>query len=344
MLTNEALDWLQQSLAYLAVQGAPEVNSVVGDASSRAYFRVHLGKRSFIFCLSSDVDSNKRFREVSAALEQVGVMAPLVFAFDDERGYMLMSDMGDTLLSDVYEMNVHRQPKAIIHRALTDLIRLAQIPDPLLTLTGSYDGALLARDFGLFEHWCLDQFLGLELSGEQQQVLVTLASLLAKGFECQPQVWVHRDFHCRNLMLTDDDVAMIDFQDMVKGPVCYDLISIVYDAYWQLPHDQQAALISDYYQQLMQSGILGDEVGVTLFQSWVAQTAMQRLLKILGIFCRLALRDGKQQYLSDLPLVIKHVDDVIAHNLDLWPEGVVELWNETIQPALKAKLVSETSH
>ena len=134
---------------------------------------------------------------------------------------------------------------------------------------------------------------------------------------------------------------MIDFQDMVKGPVCYDLASIVFDAYWQLTHDQQMSLIKDYYQQLQQAEILSVEIDIDEFQRWVSITAMQRLLKILGIFCRLTLRDGKAQYLSDLPLVMKHVDDLVNHDLALWPEGFSAFWSHTIKPALEKKLLDE---
>lgn len=344
MLNSEEMAWLEETLAYLNVKGDAKTERIMGDASSRNYFRVYLGRRTFILCRSSDAASNERFRCVSAALEQVGVMAPLVFAYDEALGLMLLSDLGNTTLLDFYQMNASGHPYSLVHRILNDLLRLAQIPDPLLSrpdgpVVGEYNQALLDRDFGLFTEWCLTKALSLEVEGQPKNIiLASMSSLLSEGFRTQPQVWVHRDFHCRNLMLTDSDIAMIDFQDMVKGPVCYDLISLIYDAYWNIPQDQKGVFVRDYYQQLLDVELV--TCGLDEFQQWVAITAMQRLLKVVGIFCRLALRDGKQGYLSDLPLVIQHIESLHNVFLDLWPQGWVECWQEEIAPAMRLFLES----
>ena len=341
MLNPQEQQWLEESLSYLSVQGMPDVEVVVGDASARNYYRIKLGARNFILCRSKDEASNQRFRKVSAALEQVGVMAPLVFAFDDDLGLMLMSDMGRTQLIEVYQMNAHAHPYSIIHRVLNDLIRLSQIPDPLLMqedqfLVGRYDQALLARDFGLFTEWCIEKALGVTLFSQEKESLLALARQFESAFNEQPQVWVHRDFHSRNLMLTDDDVAVIDFQDMVKGPICYDLISLVFDAYWLIPMQDQKNIIDDFYRLLCSESLI--DVSREDFQRWVAATAMQRLIKILGIFCRLSLRDGKTQYLADLPMVIHHIETLHQSDAGVWPEDWLLLWKERLRPALNAFL------
>ncbi|MFC3150797.1 aminoglycoside phosphotransferase family protein [Litoribrevibacter euphylliae] len=335
--------WLEESLACLSVKGTPEVEALTGDASARQYFRVKLSGRSFILCKSLDLDSNARFRRVSSALEHVGVMAPLVFAFDDELGLMLLSDLGNTLLIDVYQMNAHSQSYSVLHRVLNDLLRLSQISDELLIdddsaggrvrgSLASYDESLLNRDFGLFTEWCIGKALGLTLSDQEQTYLQALADGFEQAFAEQPWVWVHRDFHSRNLMLTDNDIGVIDFQDMVKGPICYDLISLIYDAYWQFPQQTKQTVAVDYYKLLTSEGLIS--VSEQAFQCWVAMTAMQRLIKVLGIFCRLALRDGKTGYLGDLPMVISHINEIHQTHTDALPSGWLTLWETKLIPAL----------
>jgi aminoglycoside/choline kinase family phosphotransferase len=347
MLSLEEQQWLNDSLRFLSVTREPSmtgdsstellVEPLAGDASARHYYRVKLASRTFMFCRSHDHASNLRFRTVSLALEKAGVMAPLVFAFDDELGVMLLSDLGNTLLSDVYQMNAHAQPYSILHRVLTDLIRLARMPDADLLsnqtqVLAQYDQALLDRDFGLFQEWCLKEALGIVPTDQQQECLNDLADMFQQVFFEQPQVWVHRDFHCRNLMLTDNDIAVIDFQDMVKGPVTYDLISLVYDAYWLIPNHQKTQIIEDYYKLLTSERLI--DTSLEEFKRWSAVTAMQRLLKILGIFCRLSLRDGKVQYLSDLPMVASHIDSLHETASDVWSESWLKLWNGVVKPAL----------
>lgn len=343
MISQQEYQWLEESLACLSVKGTPEIEALTGDASARQYFRIKLASRNIILCKSLDLESNARFRRVSLALEHVGVMAPLVFAFDDSLGLMLLSDLGNTQLIDVYQMNAHSQSYAVLHRVLNDLLRLSQIPDELLMgkssdrgALASYDESLLNRDFGLFTEWCLDNALGLSLDEQETLCLQTLADCFELVFAEQPWVWVHRDFHSRNLMLTDNDIGVIDFQDMVKGPVCYDLISLVYDAYWQFPPQIKVSVILDYYKLLTSEGLVS--VSQAEFQRWVALTAMQRLIKVIGIFCRLALRDGKRAYLSDLPLVMAHIDEIHQLHRDDLPEGWLRFWDTKVSPALTAFL------
>jgi len=349
MLSQAEKQWLDESLAYLSVkavnQTEPAIEAMTGDASARQYYRIKVDARTFLFCRSLDTESNARFRLVASALEKAGVMAPLVFAFDDDLGVMLLSDLGNTLLVDVYQMNAHGQRYSIIHRVLNDLIRLAKMPDEYLMASddpavqlSTYNQALLDRDFGLFTEWCLGEALNLSPTQQEQAMLGEFAAQFQRSFTEQPQVWVHRDFHCRNLMLTDNDIGVIDFQDMVKGPVCYDLISLVYDAYWDIPADQKQAIVEDYYKLLTSEQMIS--VTLSDFLPWVAVTAMQRLIKVLGIFCRLSLRDGKMQYLADLPMVMQHLDHLHETYPEVWSEAWLFFWQSQVKPALATFLQS----
>lgn len=355
-----SLQWLKETLTQLGIDESFKAEALTGDASSRRYVRIHLHKRTFILCLSEDYFSNQRFREVSAQLQTVGIMAPLVFAYNETPGLMLLSDLGSTSLSDLYAMNSKHLPMAVIHRALNDLSRLAVMPEDAFPSLGNYDQTLLDRDFGLFTDWALSHWLELEVDVEQQQTLQNMAEVLKDAFSLQPQVWVHRDFHCRNLMVTDDDIAMIDFQDMVRGPVTYDLASIVNDAYWLMSPEQQDQLIEDYYKVLRSIAFLDDSVSLQTFKAWHAFTALQRLLKVIGIFCRLSLRDGKHTYMTDLVVVLENTTRQILHLTDILDDmdkasssdagfmilkpllvkskSFIALWEALLHPQLSQKL------
>jgi N-acetylmuramate 1-kinase len=281
-----------------------------GDAGFRRYFR-------FSDCagiLGVDAPPANEdlgaFLQVQHLLEGIGVRVPKVVVADVKAGHMLVQDFGDDLYQDVLSPD---NAGALYNRALETLARLAACENKPHWLP-DYTSKKLRQELDLFVDWFLQLLLGIELQDSEQQMLKQLFHYLIDDALMQPQVLVHRDFHCRNLLVVDDDLpAVIDFQDAVWGPVSYDFVSLARDCYvrWQSPRVDEIA--RDFAHQLGVAGIL-DERSVRRFPHWVDTMGAQRHIKVLGIFSRLYLRDGKARYLEDLPLVLRYVIEA-AHQV-----------------------------
>jgi aminoglycoside/choline kinase family phosphotransferase len=182
-----------------------------------------------------------------------------------------------------------------------------QAVEPNPRVFAAYDEQRLQVEMDLFADWFLGQLLGIELDGQERSMLRKLFTQLIESAVEQPQVVVHRDYHSRNLMLLEDGaLGVIDFQDAVVGPITYDLVSLLKDCYLRLPREQVVSRALDYKHRLDRE-LSMDAVSDDQFMRWFDLIGLQRHIKVLGIFARLALRDGKQTYLKDLPLVIRYV-------------------------------------
>jgi aminoglycoside/choline kinase family phosphotransferase len=294
----------------------PHLVSVAGDASFRRYYRLQGSEPSRIAVFAPpDKERNLEFMNIAALLRAAGVAAPEVLAHDRERGFMLLSDLGDTLL--LAELNDSSADRlyALALDTLLDIQRARiaidgwQLPD--------YSAALLRQEMDLFPQWYLRQLLGIEpTAGEQDLIESTFARLAASALE-QPQVFVHRDYHSRNLMLPPaGGLGVIDFQDAVRGPITYDLVSLLRDCYVAWPAERVRAWTSSYAERAMAAGLMAP-VEPARFQRWFDWMGLQRHIKVLGIFARLWLRDGKPGYLGDLPLVMRYTEEVSGLHAEL---------------------------
>ncbi len=278
------------------------------DASFRRYFRVWCGKTSLI---AMDAPPEKEdcepFITGTELLEGVGVHAPRIMAKSVSQGFLLLEDLGSTdYLSALDQTD---QADTLYADAIQAMIKIQQGPREELT---PYSESKLRAEMNLFPQWYLSRHLDHELTDEQQRVWDNCQRVLLDACAAQPQVIVHRDFHSRNLMVTsDNNPGVIDYQDMVTGPIAYDLASIFKDCYIQWPRERQLQWLSVYYNQLS-----GSQFSFDSLIEWYDLTGFQRHLKVLGIFCRLNYRDGKSQYLNDLPLVANYSLEVI----DLYPQ------------------------
>jgi aminoglycoside/choline kinase family phosphotransferase len=280
---------------------------VAGDASFRRYFRLaRPDAGSVVLCdAPPDREKNREFVAVASAFGAAGVRVPRVLAADPEQGFLALEDLGDRLLlPELNEDNVD----GYYGLALAMLERLALIQGADLP---AYDASLLGQEMDLFPEWFCEGLLGLELDEVSRARYRRLRSVLIDRALAQAQIVVHRDFHARNLMLiADDHLATIDFQDAVIGPLTYDPVSLLRDCYrrwpparvrdWALQH--RAGLISHGMR------VPGEKAFLTDFD-WMG---LQRHIKVLGIFSRLKLRDGKGAYLGDLPRVMTYVREVLA--------------------------------
>ena len=295
---NGLTAWAQQRLQ------APQqqLTLISGDASFRRYYRA--AGRIWVDAPPS-TEKNAEFVRNAAALAQAGILAPQVEAVDYTHGWLCVSDLGDCLLrSQLTDATVNHW----YARAIALLPRLAQIRLPL----EAFDAAFMARENAIFPEWLLACHLGLSLSAGERDLLQRTFALLTDYNLAQPQVTMHRDFHSRNLMVVGEgaqaQLAVIDFQDMVQGPLTYDLASLLKDCYVRWPQAVVDAGVQLAWLGYQSAGLLGgysrDEFAAALHT-----TGLQRHLKAAGIFTRLHHRDGKSGYLADIPRTLGYVFD-----------------------------------
>jgi len=305
--------WAEQIL------GAPvEMAPASADASFRRYFRIFCPSGHTYVAMDAPPahESVETFARVAARFRDVGLNVPLVYAMDGRQGFALLSDLGSrTYLSAVDESNTDE----LYADALDCLLRLQTGGLDRLDAFESYDSTKLGQEMELFRQWFVPYRTTRALTADDHEVIDrTFEALTASALE-QPRVWVHRDFHSRNLMVTDtDNPGVLDFQDAVTGPVTYDLVSLLRDCYIVWPADRLETWLSAYY------GRIGPALpeparDYARFRRWFDWMGVQRHIKVLGIFSRLFHRDGKAGYLDDLPVVYAYVRDVCARYPELRP-------------------------
>ena len=282
------------------------------DASFRRYFRVRADSRTWVAMdAPPPMEDCRPFVSVLRLLRGAGVNAPQMHAADMDQGFVLLDDLGsrcyldvvdeanaDSLYTDAFETLLEMQCR----------IGAGQVP--------AYDERRLRSELDLFPEWFLSRHLGIELEG-------TLALALDETFETlieicreQPQVFVHRDYHSRNLMhLERRNPGVIDFQDAVDGPVTYDLVSLLRDVYVRWPEDRVDDWVDRYHERAAARRLV--DAGRERFRRWFDLTGVQRHLKIAGIFARLWHRDGKPRYLDDLPLTLAYLAEVSSRYAEL---------------------------
>jgi aminoglycoside/choline kinase family phosphotransferase len=273
------------------------------DASFRRYFRVREGGKSFIAMdAPPDREDSRPFVKVAEAFESIGLNVPHIYARDLNQGFMLLEDLGSELYLDRLSVDTVNRLYGDALGALATL----QACGPRDGLP-SYDRPLLMQEMALFRDWLLDKELGLTLSGEENALLEQVFELLVDNALQQPQVCVHRDYHSRNLMVTaSHNPGILDFQDAVTGPVTYDLVSLLRDCYVAWPKEQVRDWAMGYFELAVQSGIVAAE-HESQFMAWFDLMGVQRHLKASGIFARLNRRDGKPDYLKEIPRTLGYI-------------------------------------
>lgn len=304
---EELLPWALAVLRLPDKDASPALSAVAGDASARRYFRFAVGARNYVLAEAPPAtEKNAAFVSVAALLRAAGVKVPAVLGVDFERGFLLLEDLGDQVLLPLLDADT---ADGRYHQAFAVLTQMAAV-NTSDTGLGHYDRALLGEELGRFQQWFVQELLGYTLTAPEQTLLDRLQARLIDSALEQPRVLVHRDFHSRNLMLTGaGELAVIDFQDAVVGPITYDLVSLLRDCYIQWP----AAQVQDWalsYRELLCAQGLAPDIDPPQFLRWFDWMGLQRHLKVLGTFARLYLRDGKSAYLDDLPLVIHYVLEI----------------------------------
>jgi len=337
--------WLTRDLGWRVGR----ISVASADASFRRYFRVSRGdvdpsgwapKADTLIVM--DAPPGKEdiapYLKVSTLLEQAGAHVPHVHASDLRRGFVVMEDLGNTQYLSL--LRTGRGVDQLYGDALTTLANIQVRGLSAAQQLAPYDRAPLERELNLMPDWFLRKHLGLDLTPEERALITVTFEFLINEAMLQPQVFVHRDYHSRNLMaLPAGGPGVIDFQDALRGPIGYDLVSLLKDCYISWSRERVERWVKGYRRVL---GNLGANVGDSEYQfiRWFDLIGVQRHVKVLGIFCRLWHRDGKIGYLGDLPLTFQYVIDACRRYPELVEFG---RWLESsIAPLLAEANARET--
>ncbi|MBC3777323.1 phosphotransferase [Pseudomonas sp. SWRI99] len=310
--------WLDEQLAKLfAEQGWGPVppatlTAASSDASFRRYFRWEGDGRSFVVMDAPPPQENcKPFVDIAFLLAKSGINVPKIYAEDLDRGFLLLNDLGNKTYLDVID---GENADALFHDALQALLAFQQLP--MVAPLPGYDVALLRRELELFPEWYVKRELGVEFDATQQQQWQRISELLINSALAQPKVLVHRDYMPRNLMISEPNPGVLDFQDAVYGPVTYDVTCLFKDAFLSWPEERVRGWLESYWQQ---ASALDIPVQADFEDFLRASDLMgvQRHLKVIGIFARICHRDGKPRYLADVPRFFSYIEAVIARRPEL---------------------------
>jgi aminoglycoside/choline kinase family phosphotransferase len=288
------------------------------DASFRRYFRIESKNPDFRTLIIMDAPPQHEpldaFIQVDLLLSEAGLNVPNILEQDIQNGFLLLNDLGNkTYLAELNSKSADHLYQDATHALIK--MQLASKPDVL----PNYDEALLQRELDLFPEWYLEKHLGIQLNELQEAQLKKSFELIIENNLAQAKVYVHRDYHSRNLMVTGkNNPGVIDFQDAVYGPITYDAASLWRDAYIAWPEERVIDWAIKFWGDGRKAGLLMPNDFGQFYRDfeWMG---LQRHLKVLGIFARLFHRDGKDGYLKDIPLVLEYATACANRYIELKP-------------------------
>lgn len=301
------------------------------DASFRRYYRLQFDGRSYIVMdAPPEYERCEPFIDIARRLYMAGVNVPRVLASDSDRGFVLLTDLGETLyLHALTDETADR----LYTDAITALLAIQQCADN--TGLPAFDTHRLQEEMHLFSDWLLDKHLDIHLTPKEQKLLEETFQFLVGNALEQPQVFVHRDYHSRNLMVTaSNNPGILDFQDAVTGPLTYDLVSLLKDCYIKWPRERIKKWAADFCRRLPGRGL--DDAQ---FYHAFDLMGVQRHLKASGIFARLYHRDGKSGFLGDIPRTLSYIVDVVPGHPELQFLG--SLISDRVLPLLQRQTETE---
>ncbi|MDD2775354.1 MAG: phosphotransferase [Gallionella sp.] len=325
---QQLTDWLNSQFPADSYTLAP----ASADASFRRYFRATFADKTLIVMDAPPEHEDCRpFIHVAELFEATGVHVPHIHAQDLAQGFLLLSDLGNT----TYLQALNVQTAKPLYTAACDALIQLQLGTRTAELL-AYDEALLRREMQLFPDWYLAKHLEVTLSSEQQAKLAQVFDRIIANNLAQPCAYVHRDYHSRNLMVTEPNPGVLDFQDAVFGPITYDLASLFKDAYIQWDEELVMDWLIRYWEKARKAG-LPVRADFGEFYRDYEMMGVQRHLKVLGIFARLYHRDGKAGYLNDMPLVMHYLRAACVRYIDLKPLlNLLDIWQPIIEQKANA--------
>ena len=277
-----------------------DIKIASSDASFRKYYRLTLDDKSVLLMDSSlEIDSLKPFIDVTSKLSCVGVNVPVILEKNIADGFLIINDFGDTHYLDVLNEDNFKE---LYKKAMLEIIKMQESNVEFLPI---YDKEFLHFEMDLMSEWYLEKKLNISLSDNSKKLIEKTLNKISEEVLKQPQnVFVHRDFHSRNIMITKDKkIGVIDYQDAMSGAITYDLVSLLKDCYIEFNREDIESLVLDFRD------MLGLSIDDKTFIKYFDFMGLQRHIKVLGIFSRLELRDKKDGYLKDIPLTLKYVID-----------------------------------
>ncbi len=326
--------WLEEGLGWRDVELAP----ASADASFRRYFRVGGAGHDTVVAMDAPPDKEDvgPYLKVAAMLADVGVNAPRVLARNAADGFLLLTDLGSvTYLAELADA---RRADALYRDALTALASIQARGQRHVRQLPPYDERLLRFEMSLFTDWLLERHLALAVTPGESAMLAAAFDALVRNALDQPQVFVHRDYHSRNLMVCPDaNPGILDFQDAVHGPLTYDVVSLLRDCYVAWPQAEVVGRALDFRAAVQAAGLPAgaDEAQ---FLRWFDLMGIQRHLKASGIFARLWHRDGKAGYLPDVPRTLGYIVEACANHREFAPLGAFVAGR--VLPAMTARVAA----
>ena len=311
---QQLTEWLHLQFPGTTFELAP----ASADASFRRYFRATFanGSTRIVMDAPPQHENCRPFLHIGKLFEDAGTHVPHVYAQDLEQGFLLLSDLGNTTyLQALSEGNADHAKE--LYGAATDALIRIQLASRENELP-PYDESLLMREMRLFPEWYIAKHLNYTLDEKQSAKLETVFQRIIQNNLAQPRVYVHRDYHSRNLMVTEPNPGILDFQDAVYGPITYDLASLFKDAYIRWEEAEVLDWLIRYWEKARKAGLPVHQDFADLYRDY-EWMGVQRHIKVLGIFARLYHRDGKESYLKDMPLVMDYLRRACARYIDLKP-------------------------
>ena len=300
------------------------------DASFRRYFRIDCAGQSdgaitrIIMDVPPALENSEPFVRIDRLMAEAGLNVPAIQAWDEAQGFMLLADVGSATLLQAMNLDEPLANLPHFQRAIDSLLKLQLASKP--GMLPHYDGAVLRRELQLFPDWYIDKHRGVSLTDAQQQVLSASFDAIVAQNLAAPQVYVHRDYMPRNLMIPlradEPRLAVLDFQDALYGPITYDIASLMRDAFQTWDEEFVLDVTVRYWEQARKLGLLDFEDWHSDFGAFfraVEWMGLQRHLKVAGIFARLTLRDGKPKYLADTPRFMAYIRHTASRYRELKP-------------------------
>lgn len=317
------LNWLAAELKAKDIQLSP----MTGDASFRYYYRLPDFKGMIAVDSAPHLaNDNHGFITIARLLKNINLYVPQIFAHDLERGFLLISDLGHVVYLNVLN---NENADSLYGSALDSLEQMQTLKE--LDLFSAFDEVRMREELENFRSWFIEKYLACTLDAVWQKKLTHIFDLLIQSAKRQPQVFIHRDYHSRNLLVSDIKPGIIDFQDAMIGPVTYDAVSLLRDAYIAWPSEQVSKWATSFYQRIYDRHDLSQDHFTEAFDLM----GVQRHLKAIFIFARKYLRDGVDTYLADIPRTLNYVRDISAKYPDY--KDLHELITVRLLPELTAK-------
>ncbi|MCS5710115.1 phosphotransferase [Candidatus Berkiella aquae] len=300
MIKSDFKHWIGESLGTTHFQ----ITALKGDASFRTYYRIQAADKTYIAMLAPpEKEKTDEFVAIARYWESQGLCVPQILAWQQQAGFVLLSDFGDVLLLDTLNEQTVDMSYSLAMQSLLPL----QMARPTDYRLPSFGATHVRQELSLFDEWFLGTLLNVVPTENEQQLLENTYHQLIQVVTEQPQVVIHRDYHSRNIMvLPNHHLGIIDFQDAMIGPITYDLVSLLKDCYIAWPLTRVHHWAHDFYNMLHKQKRIKD-VSAEQFIEWFDCVGLQRHLKVLGIFSRLKFRDNKASYLHDIPRIMDYV-------------------------------------